>query len=77
MNGRSGCCSRTMASAFVPLKPGHGVVRDHEVPLGFAELAAQIGGRVYTARENVVSGARKRRHDQSRIILRVFDLQQP
>ena len=58
-------------------KARHGVVRDHEIPLGFAELATQVGCRVYSARENVVASARERRYNQSRIVLGVFDLQQP
>ena len=55
---------------------GHRVVRDDEVPLGFAELASQVRGRFDPSREHVIAGSRQRGYER-RIILRVFDLQQP
>ena len=58
-------------------EPRHRVVRDDEVPLRLADLAAQLRGRIHSACENVIAGTRQCRYDQCRIVFPVFDLQQP
>ena len=58
-------------------EPRQRVVRDHEVPAGSVELAAQRLGGVYPPSLDVVTGARERQLDQSRIVIGVFNLQKP
>ena len=58
-------------------EPRHRVVRDHEVPAGFVELAAQRRGTVDPPRHDVVTGARQRQLNQSRVVIGVLNLQKP